>query len=287
MTQQAGPPDSHTARMLPRAVAHVRALTAAQPYVALILGSGLGSLADHVEDAVRIPFGDVPGFAPVTVAGHAGALVIGTLEGVPCIALQGRYHMYEGHDPEHVVFPMRLAAELGAKYLIVTNAAGGINRDFRAGDLMLIQDHINLTGRNPLIGPVAAGETRFPDMTDPYDAELRSTAAAVARELDVALVSGVYCALSGPSYETRAEIRMLASLGADAVGMSTVPEVIVARARGIRVLGISLISNLAAGISPTTLSHAEVLEAGQAAAGRFTRLVRGTIRRIPDLTQHS
>jgi purine-nucleoside phosphorylase len=277
---------AHTARWLQEAVAHVRAAAAAsagsaasdRPRVGLILGSGLGALADAFEGAVRLPFDTVPGFARASVAGHAGMLVLGRLEGVPCVGLQGRYHLYEGHDPEHAVFPTRLLAELGIETLVVTNAAGGVNRTYMAGRLMLIQDHLNLIGSNPLRGPVLPGETRFPDMTEAYDAELRRIAMHVAAEQGIALESGVYCALAGPSYETPAEVRMLERLGADAVGMSTVPEVIVARARGLRVLGISLITNQAAGISPTPLSHAEVMEAGAQAAVAFSSLVRGVIR---------
>lgn len=269
----------HTERMLPSALEFIRGKTDTVPRIALVLGSGLGAIGNEVE-GVRIPFGTVPGFAPVTVVGHAGSLVIGTLQGVPCAMLQGRYHLYEGHQPEHVAFPLRLLSELGATELIVTNAAGGVNPSLRPGDLMLIEDHLNLMGRNPLVGPVRPGEIRFPDMTDPYDAKLRRLAQTVAAEQGVELKSGVYAALLGPTYETRAEVRMLARLGADAVGMSTVPEVIVARARGMRVLGISLITNAAAGLGNEPLDHQEVLEAGMQRAGVFGALLRGIVREL-------
>lgn len=251
-----------------------------KPRILLVLGSGLGALADSFDDKVAVPFASVPGFAKAAVVGHKGQVVAGTLEGVSCIALQGRYHLYEGHDPATATLPIRAIAELGVDTLIVTNAAGAVNRSFKPGDLMLIDDHINLMGRNPLIGPVVGDELRFPDMTEAYSEELRAVAREAAASEHVELVHGVYCALMGPSYETPAEVRMLATLGADAVGMSTVPEVIVARARNMRVLGISLISNLAAGISESHLTHAEVIDAGNQAAGAFERLIRAILQRI-------
>ena len=248
----------------------------------MILGSGLGALADEMEDATRIPFAEIPEFPPATVQGHAGAVVIGRLEGVECVVLQGRFHLYEGHDAALAALPVRVMAAMGAKSLLVTNAAGGIHPDFGAGQLMLIEDHINLTGRNPLVGPVVEGDVRFPDMTEPYDAALKVAAIAAARDVKVRLTRGVYCALLGPTYETAAEVRLLAKLGADAVGMSTVHEVIVARAMGLRVLGISLISNLAAGLSPEPLHHDEVVAAGIEARPRFERLVRACLRVMDD-----
>jgi purine-nucleoside phosphorylase len=208
-------------------------------------------------------------------------MVIGTIEGRTCIVMQGRFHLYEGHEPEAVALPTRLMTALGARYLIVTNAAGGIAPSFRTGDLMLIEDHINLTGRNPLVGPVFADEQRFPDMSVAYDPALRRIAAQAAVTEDVQMVRGVYAAALGPSYETPAEVKMLSLLGAHAVGMSTVPEVIVARARGVPVLGISLISNAAAGISGEPLSHDEVMAAGERAGDGFRRLIRGIVRRLP------
>lgn len=251
-----------------------------RPAVTLVLGSGLGALADRVEEPVTIPYAEIPGFAPSTVAGHAGRLVAGRLEGVDVLAYQGRYHAYEGHEPAALAVPVRTAAALGADTLLVTCAAGGLDPARGPGTLMLLSDHLNLMGRNPLVGPVRPGEARFPDMTAPYDPELRALAEAVAEEEGVDVTEGVYAAVLGPSYETPAEIRMLARLGADAVGMSTVPEVIAARAAGLRVLGIALITNHAAGISGEPLDHAEVIAEGAAAAERFQRLVRGVLRRL-------
>jgi purine-nucleoside phosphorylase len=262
------------------AIAAVRKRDARVPDVALILGSGLGSIADDLTDAVAIPFSEIPGFPPVGVAGHAGRLVVGGLEGLMCAVLQGRFHLYEGHDAAVVALPTRVMLGLGARTLVVTNAAGGINRTFRAGDLMLIDDHINLMGRNPLVGPVVDGDTRFPDMSRPYDPALQQIAEEIARAEGIRLVRGVYAAMLGPSYETPAEVRMLERIGADVVGMSTVPEVLVARARGVPVLGISLVSNAAAGLSAVPLSHQEVVDAGREAQGRFTRLVRGVLRSL-------
>jgi purine-nucleoside phosphorylase len=261
-------------------VAYLESRLKEAPAVALILGSGLGALADALEDPVRIPFTDVPGFAPPTVEGHRGVVAAGRLEGVPCVALQGRYHLYEGHEPEAIVRPVRALIALGVRTFIITNAAGGANPRFAPGDLMIIDDHLNLMWRNPLIGAVRDGEVRFPDMSEPYDRELQRITAEVALEQGIRTVRGVYCAVSGPAYETPAEVRMYRALGADAIGMSTVPEVVVARAAGARVLGISLISNAAAGLSPVPLSHAEVVEAGLQAQGYFGALVRGVLRRI-------
>jgi len=267
-------------------LAALRERVTRRPRVMMVLGSGLGDLADELEEPVQITFDEIPGLPRATVAGHRGRFVAGRLEGVECIALQGRYHLYEGHSAAQVALPIRLMAALGARILIVTNAAGGINPAFRAGDLMLIDDHINFMFSNPLIGPVAPGELRFPDMTEPYDRGLQRLAEEAGLERGVHTVRGVYAAVTGPSYETPAEIRMLARLGADAVGMSTVPEVITARAIGVKVLGISLIANLAAGIAKNPLSHDEVLAAGIEARSRFTALIRGTlasISRLPDL----
>jgi purine-nucleoside phosphorylase len=263
------------------AVAFIRERDPRKPDVALILGSGLGALADDVANATAIPFRDIPGFPRTAVAGHAGRLVMGELEGRICVVLQGRFHLYEGHDAATVALPTRVMLALGARTLIVTNAAGGINRSLHAGDLMLIDDHINLMGRNPLTGTVLDGDTRFPDMSRPYDVRLQHIAEEVALEEQVRLGRGVYVAVLGPSYETPAEVRMLERLGADAVGMSTIPEVIAARAQGAPVLGISLITNAAAGLTAEPLSHEEVVEAGREAQGRFTRLIRGTLRRLP------
>lgn len=262
------------------AAAYLRERIPRTPGAALILGSGLGELAERVDDPVVVPYGDIPGFAPSTVAGHKGRLVAGRLEGVDVLAFQGRYHAYEGHEPAALATPVRAARALGVETLIVTCAAGGVNRALAPGTLMLLTDHLNLMGRNPLVGAVRAGETRFPDMTEPYDRGLRQVAGAVAAEEGIQLSEGVYAAVLGPSYETPAEIRMLDRLGADAVGMSTVPEVIAARAAGMRVLGIALITNAAAGISGDLLDHEEVIAAGVEAAERFQRLVRGVLARL-------
>ena len=252
----------------------------APPEIFGVLGSGLGFVADALEDAVSIPFAEIPGFPGAAVEGHAGRVVAGHLEGRRALVQAGRFHVYEGHPLEVVVLPVRIAAALGAPVLLVTNAAGGVNRRFGPGTLMLIEDHLNLMGRNPLVGQAVPGEPRFPDMSAAYDPELRALARQVALEEGIALEGGVYAAVTGPSYETPAEVRMIGILGGDAVGMSTVPEVIAARSAGVRVLGISLITNPGAGLSPEPLSHAEVLEAGKAAAPRFERLVRGVVARL-------
>jgi purine-nucleoside phosphorylase len=250
------------------------------PEIGLILGSGLGGLADELAEASRVPFDEVPGFAPATVEGHRGMVVAGRLEGVRCVALQGRFHLYEGHSPEATVRPVRALLGLGARILIITNAAGGANPRFWPGDLMIIDDHINLMWRNPLIGPAARGEERFPDMAAPYDPELQTLAERVALDRGIRTVRGVYCGVLGPSYETPAEIRAIRVMGADAVGMSTVPEVLVARASGARVLGISLISNAAAGLTSERLNHEEVVSAGVKARGYFGALLRGVVARL-------
>lgn len=251
------------------------------PMVAIVLGSGLGHLADEVQQAVRVPYAEIPGFPQPSVAGHRGELVAGTLEDMPVLVQSGRFHLYEGHSADVAALPVRVFARLGVRTLIVTNAAGGVRPTFRAGTLMLIADHVNLMFRNSLIGPVLQGEERFPDMSEPYDTGLRALAREAAREAGIALEEGVYVGLLGPSYETPAEIRMLQRLGIDAVGMSTVPEVIVARARGLRCLGFSTITNLAAGISPTKLAHADVLEVGRKVGQALATIVRGVVRLLP------
>lgn len=245
-----------------------------------MLGSGLGFLADQVENAVRIPYRAIPGFPDTTVEGHGGELVIGNWAGKEILVQSGRFHLYEGHDAATAVLPVRVFGRLGIDTLLLTNAAGGIRRTFVSGAVMLIADHINLTFRNPLIGPVLEGEERFPDMSEPYDGSLRQAARDVAVERHIGIDEGVYAQLLGPSYETPAEIRMLDRLGADALGLSTVIEVIAARARGLRCLGFSVITNLAAGISPTKLSHAEVIETANRVRDDLAALVEGVIRRI-------
>jgi purine-nucleoside phosphorylase len=251
-----------------------------RPKVAVVLGSGLGFLSEHIEDAVRISYQDIPGFPDATVIGHGSELVAGRLAGKQVLVQSGRFHLYEGHDANVTALPVRAFATLGIDTLLLTNAAGGIRRTFSSGTVMLIADHINLTFRNPLTGPVLSGEERFPDMSEPYDASLRALARGVALERRIAMDEGVYVQLLGPSYETPAEIRMLDRLGADAVGMSTVVEVIAARARGLRCLGFSVITNLAAGISPTKLNHAEVMETAHRVRHELAALVEGVIERL-------
>ena len=251
-----------------------------RPSIAVVLGSGLGFFTQRIQDPVTIPYRDIPGFPEPTVMGHSGELVAGRLGGKEIIAQSGRFHLYEGHDAAIAALPVRTFAALGVNTLLLTNAAGGIRRTFAQGTVMLIADHINLAFRSPLIGPVLPGEERFPDMSDPYDPALRTLAREVARDQRVGLNEGVYVQLLGPSYETPAEIRMLERLGADAVGMSTVVEVIAARARGLRCLGFSVVTNLAAGISPTKLHHLEVMETANRVTGQLGALIEGVIERL-------
>lgn len=257
-----------------------RRIAPRKPKVALVLGSGLGFLADRVEGAVRVPYSDIPGFPEPGVQGHKGELVAGHLGGVAVLVQAGRFHLYEGHDAVTAGLPVRVFARLGIKTLIVTNASGGIRPGFGAGTLMLLSDHLNLMFRNPLIGPLVDGEERFPDLTEAYDLGLRKLARAAAAKLEVPLEEGVYAALLGPSYETPAEVRMLGKMGADAVGMSTVPEVIVARARGMRCLGFSIVTNPAAGLSGSSLSHQEVLEVGSRAGARLGDLITAVVKHL-------
>ncbi|HTG50372.1 MAG TPA: purine-nucleoside phosphorylase, partial [Gemmatimonadales bacterium] len=229
------------------------------PEIAIVLGSGMGLLAERLSQPRRIPYAEIPHFPRTTVVGHQGELVAGSLGGAPVLLQSGRFHLYEGHPPDTVALPVRVFAELGVKLLLLTNAAGGIRRSFARGVLMLIADHLNLTFRNPLIGPDLPGEERFPDMSDPYDRELRALAREVAVRRKVGLEEGVYIQVLGPSYETPAEIRMAERMGADAIGMSTAVEVIVARARGLRCLAFSTITNPAAGTTHERLNHADVI----------------------------
>lgn len=263
------------------AKAAIEAKISVKPQIGLILGSGLGVLADEIENAVAISYSEIPHFTKSTVAGHKGQLVIGNLEGKTVVAMQGRFHYYEGHGLDAVVFPVRVMKALGVETILVTNAAGGINTSYTPGDLMLIADHINLTSQNPLIGP--NDETvgvRFPDMSEAYSKRLRELAKGIANEQGISLQEGVYCGLTGPTYETPAEIRMLRILGGDAVGMSTVPEVIVARHIGLEVLGISCISNMAAGILEQPLNHEEVIETTERVKHDFLKLVHGILARM-------
>lgn len=265
-------------RALDRAVATVRARDDRTPSVALVLGSGLGGFADELEDRVALPYAEIEGIPVSGVAGHAGQLVIGTAGGVPVVAMQGRVHLYEGHAPEAVVFGTRLMIALGARTLVITNAAGGVDETFAPGDLMGIEDHLNLTGRNCLVGENDDSlGPRFVDMTEAYDRDLLALAERTAQEQGFALRRGVYAGLLGPTYETPAEVRMVRTLGGHAVGMSTVLEVIAARHMGARVLGISCITNQAAGISGEKLSHEEVKQTAERVRSRFVALLRGVL----------
>ncbi|GGB33959.1 purine-nucleoside phosphorylase [Virgibacillus dakarensis] len=254
----------------------------AEPSIGLILGSGLGVLADKIENQVVIPYSEIPHFPVSTVSGHKGQLVAGVLEGKQVIAMQGRFHFYEGYSMKQVTFPVRVMKEIGITSLVVTNAAGGINESFAPGDLMLITDHINNMGTNPLIGPndEAIG-ARFPDMSQVYDKAYIKHAEACAKKLAVGIQKGVYVGNTGPAYETPAEIKMLRRWGGDAVGMSTVPEVIVAGHADLRVLGISCISNMAAGILDQPLTHQEVIETTEKVRENFLQFVQEIVRTLP------
>jgi purine-nucleoside phosphorylase len=252
----------------------VRARSSLVPEVGIVLGSGLGGLADALTDTVAIPFADLPGWPAATAPGHAGRLLLGRLAGKPVILLQGRFHMYEGNDPGLVVQPVLLFGRLGARVVILTNAAGGLNPAWGPGTLMIIRDHINLTGRNPLSGPNADEiGARFPDLTEAWSARLRERLHRAGAAEGVALEEGVYVGLTGPNYETPAEVRMLAGLGGDAVGMSTVLECIAARWAGLEVCGVSLVTNAGAGYSGSPLTHEEVLEAGAEAGPRLAQVI--------------
>lgn len=259
----------------------IRARINVEPRIAVVLGSGLGGFADDFEDAAGIPYEEIPGFMRSTAQGHAGRLVVGKVDSVPVVAMQGRMHYYEGYSLEEVTFPIRTFSLLGIKTLILTNAAGGINVQLTQGGLMVLTDHLNLMGDNPLRG--ANDERfgpRFPDMSSVYSPELQELAIDEARAIGVDVRRGVYCALSGPSYETPAEIHLLRNLGADAVGMSTVPEAIVARHMGLEVLGISCITNMAAGISDEPINHEEVMATGDRVRESFTELLRRIVAGI-------
>lgn len=252
----------------------VRARTAIIPKAGIVLGSGLGSFAARMEDAVRIPYAEIPGMFAPTAEGHAGELVLGTIQGKPVACLAGRSHQYEGHSAQEVVFGVRLLARLGVENLVLTNAAGGIRTEYEQGALVLITDHINFQGTNPLIGAnISELGPRFPDMTEAYAQDLQKLAKQAAAATGVKLHEGIYVALLGPSFETPAEIRAFRTMGADLVGMSTVPEVIAANHMGLRCLGISCVTNLASGISPNKLSHQEVLDTGEMVREKFERLL--------------
>lgn len=255
--------------------------TALRPKVAIVLGSGLGAFADEIPDAVRIPFSDIPDFPKSTAEGHAGNLVIGKIDGVPVAVMQGRVHFYEGYTMDSVIFPTRVLGRMGVKGLILTNAGGGISSKLEQGCLVVLNDHINLLGTNPLIGPNDPRYgLRFFDMTYAYDRQYREWAMAEGKRLHINIHEGVYLAVTGPSYETPAEIRAFRTLGADVVGMSTVPEVIAARHMDMKVLAISCVTNLAAGCSAEPLDHKEVLEVGQRVRVQFVGLLKSLIPKI-------
>jgi purine-nucleoside phosphorylase len=281
MSPRRSRPSSDEFARATRAAKFILGKTRLRPRVAIVLGSGLGDFAEGLDRAVRIPYAKIPHFPRSSVVGHAGRLVIGSSEGVPVAAMQGRVHFYEGYSAREVVFPVRVLARMGVRAIVFTNAAGGINRDYGQGALVVLRDHINMQGTNPLIG--ANDERfgpRFPDMTEAYAKSFRAAALKEARRLGIAVHEGVYAAMHGPSYETPAEIRALRALGADLVGMSTVPEVIAARQMGIGVLAISCVTNMAAGILDRPIEHAEVLRVGEQVKGQFVSLLRAVIPRI-------
>ena len=268
----------HLRKHIAEAAAFVRSRWSDRPRCGIILGSGLGSVGESIALDTAIDYGDIPHFLKSTAVGHRGRLLCGKLRGVPVVAMQGRFHCYEGYSAERATFPVRVMNALGIELLIVSNAAGGLNTNFQCGDVMVIDDHINLLNRNPLIG-VNDDELgpRFPDMGAPYDRRLGDRALAIARAHDFVCHRGVYAAMLGPTYETRAEIRMLRYFCADAVGMSTVPEAIQARALGMEVAGISMLTNWAAGLKPQTLHHAEVVEVGKAASSDLAKLLQAAL----------
>ncbi len=267
--------------MIAEALAAIRRRSPLQPGVAVVLGSGLGGLADELEEAVEIPYADIPGWPRATALGHAGTLVLGSLGEVPLAVMKGRAHLYEGHAPAKVVFGVRVLGALGVGTLVLTNACGAIREDLAPGDLVVLSDHLNLQGASPLVGPNDDElGPRFPDMSNAYDSELRSLAHEAARRLGQELGEGVYAAWLGPAFETPAEIRMIRTLGADLVGMSTVPEVLAARHMGMRCLALSCVTNMAAGILPEPLDGEHVLAVGAASQGRLTVLLRELLPRL-------
>jgi len=266
---------------LEEAVGWLRERTSLSPRVGVVLGSGLGGFASRLTDRLEIPYETIPHWPVSTAEGHAGRLVLGRLGELPVAVMAGRVHLYEGYRPDQVVFGVRVLGRLGARALVLTNAAGGINPAFQRGLLVLISDHINLQGANPLVGPNEGSlGPRFPDMTEAYSVRLRQIARETAAELGIPVAEGVYAAMLGPSYETPAEIRFLRIIGADLVGMSTVPEVIAARHMGLSVLAISCVTNMAAGLAPGPLSHREVLETGEMVRDRLSRLLEALLPRI-------
>ncbi len=267
--------------MIREAVEKIQSRTGVRPSIGVVLGSGLGAFANELSNRVELPYGDIPGWPLSTAIGHAGKLIIGRLCNVDVAVMAGRAHLYEGHTPAQATYGVRVLGALGVRSIVLTNAAGGINEAFQRGGLVLISDHINLQGYNPLVGPNDDEiGPRFPDMSDAYSQEYRETAKRVAAELNIPISEGVYAAMLGPSYETPAEIRFLRIIGADLVGMSTVPEVIVANHMGMKVLGISCVTNLAAGILPQKINHEEVLETGVMVRETLVRLLTALIPRL-------
>ena len=260
---------------------YLRSRLTLQPKLAVVLGSGLGAFAEALDNAQTIPYADIPGWPQSTAIGHAGKLAVGTVDGIPVAALAGRAHLYEGYTAQQAVYGLRALRELGVESVILTNAAGGINRDFKPGDLVLISDHINLLGQNPLSGPNdnALGP-RFPDMSEAYSKEYRAKAHVASKQLGLTLSEGIYAAVPGPSYETPAEIRYMRAIGADLVGMSTIPETIAANHMGMKVLGISCVTNHAAGVIDRKLNHTEVLEVGERMKNTLIDLLRSLCRSL-------
>jgi purine-nucleoside phosphorylase len=274
-------PQPETFTQAESAAAFLLSQTKLRPRIALVLGSGLGGFADELTDAAQIPYGQIPAFPRSTAIGHAGQMVIGLAEGVPIAAMQGRVHLYEGYSAAEVAFPIRVFGRMGIRAVVITNAAGGINLDHQQGALVVIRDHINLQGQNPLVGPNDERfGPRFPDMTEAYSKVYRETAIAAARKLGKPIREGVYAGLLGPSYETPAEIRYLRAIGADLVGMSTIAEVIAARHMGMKVLAISCVTNMAAGILDQVLDHEEVLETAERVRGDFVGFLRAVLPEI-------
>lgn len=271
----------HKIEDIQQTAAFIQSKINVKPEIGLILGSGLGSLADDIENAVSIPYTEIPNFAKSSAIGHANELVIGQLNGKTVLAMKGRFHYYEGFTMDEVTFPVRVMKALGIEKMLVTNACGAVNRTYLPGELMIISDHLNLVGGNPLIGPNNDElGTRFPDLSNVYDRDLREIAKEVAAKQSLSINEGVYAWWSGPTYETPAEIRMIRALGADAVGMSTVPEAIVATHSGMKVLGISCLTNMAAGILDQPLNHEEVIEVASKVRSSFTSLIKGIIEEI-------
>lgn len=260
---------------------YIKSINATKPRVGIVLGSGLGVYVDRIENKTIIPYGDIPNFHKTTVVGHKGQLVLGQVKGVEVAVFQGRYHTYEGHDLSDVVLPVRVLSQLGAEYLILTNASGGINEAYVPGDLVCIDDHLNMTGRNPLVGEnIEELGPRFPDMTETYNNQLKSLFKTAAKNIGIELKNGIYAGVLGPTYETPAEIRMYKTLGGDLVGMSTVPEAIAAHHAGLKVGGIACVTNMAAGISHEKLSHDDVKEVALRAMQKFSDLLTETVKEI-------